>query len=66
MHSQQEAVSFFATSILGGETVIGKGSVIGGNAFITESVPAGTRVSVKNPELSFSTKKKHSADELPR
>ena len=49
-----------------GETVIGKGSVIGGNAFITESVPAGTRVSVKNPELSFSTKKSHNKEELPR
>ncbi len=49
---------YSSASILGGETVIGKGSVIGGNAFITESVPAGTRVSVKNPELSF-TEKSH-------
>lgn len=48
---------YSSASILGGETVIGKGSVIGGNAFITESVPAGTRVSVKNPELKFTDKK---------
>ena len=34
-------------SILGGETVIGEGSVIGANAFITASVPAGSRVSMK-------------------
>lgn len=40
-------------SILGGETVIGSGSIIGGSAFIIESVPANTRVSVKNPELTF-------------
>lgn len=44
-------------SILGGETVIGKGSVIGGNAFITSSVAPGTRVSVTNPELTFTSKK---------
>lgn len=45
------------TSILGGETVIGKGVVIGGNAFITESVPAGSRVSVKTPEITITEKK---------
>jgi len=44
-------------SILGGETVIGKGVVIGGNAFITESVPDGSRVSVKNPEITITEKK---------
>ncbi len=37
-------------SILGGETVIGRDSVIGGNAFITRSVPAGSRVSIKNQD----------------
>lgn len=37
-------------SILGGETVIGRDSVIGGNAFITRSVAAGSRVSIKNQE----------------
>lgn len=47
---------YSSASILGGETVIGKGSVIGGNAFITGSVPPGTRVSVKNPELKFTEK----------
>ncbi|WP_026834662.1 serine O-acetyltransferase EpsC [Eubacterium xylanophilum] len=31
-------------SILGGETVIGANSVIGGNAFITESVPADSKI----------------------
>ena len=48
---------YSGASILGGETVIGKNSVIGGNAFITQSVPADTRVSVKNPELSFRNSK---------
>lgn len=38
-------------SVLGGETVIGEGSVIAGNAFITESVPAHSRVTLKNQEI---------------
>ena len=42
-------------SILGGDTVIGDNSVIGGNTFITSSVPADTRVSVKNPEMEYKT-----------
>lgn len=44
---------YSGASILGGETVIGAGAVIGGNAFITASIPAGTRVSIKNQELSM-------------
>lgn len=44
---------YSGASILGGETVIGEGVVIGSNAFITSSVPDGTRVIIKNPELQF-------------
>lgn len=44
---------YSGASILGGETVIGEGAIIGSNAFITSSVPGGTRVSIKNPELQF-------------
>ncbi|MCD8012725.1 MAG: serine acetyltransferase [Lachnospiraceae bacterium] len=44
---------YSGASILGGETVIGTGAIIGSNAFITSSVPAHTRVSIKNPELQF-------------
>ena len=40
-------------SILGGETVIGHDVVVGGNVFITSSIPAGARVSLKNQELVF-------------
>ena len=42
-------------SILGGDTLIGDNSVIGGNTIITSSVPADTRVSVKNPEMEYKT-----------
>ncbi|MDR1506363.1 MAG: serine O-acetyltransferase [Treponema sp.] len=35
---------YSGATILGGDTVIGRDSVIGGNVWITESVPAGSRV----------------------
>ena len=57
---------YSGASILGGETIIGHDSVIGGNAFITKSVPAGARVSIKNPELrvNFSSDKPVQQTEL--
>ncbi len=45
---------YSGASILGGETVIERDVVIGGNAFITKSIPAGTTVTVKNQESSYS------------
>ncbi len=45
-------VTIYANStVLGGETVIGEYTIIGGNTFITESIPANTKVSIRNPEL---------------
>lgn len=44
---------YSGASILGGKTIIGHDSVIGGNSFIVSSVPANTKVSIKNPELNF-------------
>jgi len=44
---------YSGSTILGGETVIGENAVIGGNTFITESIPAGSRVSFKAPELTI-------------
>lgn len=42
-------------SILGGDTIIGENTVIGGNAFITSSISANTRVSMKNLEMEYKT-----------
>ncbi|MEX0775052.1 MAG: hypothetical protein WD042_04980 [Phycisphaeraceae bacterium] len=42
--------------ILGGETVIGKGATIGGSVFLTSSVPAGSTITMKPPELKVSNK----------
>ena len=50
---------YSGASILGGETVVGKDVVVGGNAFITKSIQAGARVSIKNQELSCNYDAEH-------
>jgi serine O-acetyltransferase len=48
----EDDVTIYANAIvLGGDTVIGRGAVIGGSAFLTESVPPGHRVVVEAPKL---------------
>ncbi|WP_394273695.1 serine O-acetyltransferase EpsC [Butyricicoccus sp.] len=49
---EDDVTIYSNVSILGGQTVIGKGCTIGGSAFITSSIPPFSRVSVKNPELT--------------
>lgn len=41
---EDEVTVYAGASIHGGETVIGRGSVIGGNVWLTHSVPPGTRI----------------------
>lgn len=45
---------YSGTSVLGGNTIIGDDVTIGGNAFIVNSISAGMKVNVKNPELQYS------------
>lgn len=54
---------YSGASILGGETRIGEGSIIGGNAFVTRSVPPHTRVSIRDPDLEFHRDKTDTMDE---
>ena len=50
----EDNVTIYANAcVLGGDTVVGEGSVIAGSAFLTESVPAGSRVSLKDQNLSI-------------
>ncbi len=42
---EDDVVVYAHATILGGETVIGRGSIIGGNVWVTASVPANSRVS---------------------
>jgi serine O-acetyltransferase len=43
---EDDVIIYANATILGGQTVIGRGAVVGGNAWITYSVPAGIRVGV--------------------
>ncbi len=51
---EDDVIIYSGATILGGETVIGAKATVGGNVWITESVEAGTKVIIKNPDLSFS------------
>jgi serine O-acetyltransferase len=44
---EDDVVLYAQATILGGETTIGKGSIIGGNVWLTESVPAQSKVFYK-------------------
>ena len=53
----KDGVTLYANAIvLGGETVVGENSVIGGSVFVTSSVPPNSLVTFKPPELRVKTK----------
>jgi serine O-acetyltransferase len=43
-------------SVLGGDTIIGEGSVIGGNVWLTQTIPPYTRVTIDAPSLQLHQK----------
>jgi serine O-acetyltransferase len=47
---EDNVVIYAGATILGGDTTIGEGSIIGGNVWLTESVPAGSRVVQGDPK----------------
>jgi serine O-acetyltransferase len=58
------ATLYANATVLGGQTVVGEGSVIGGSVFLARSVPARSRVSLKEPELRVATRDGSEADAL--
>jgi len=54
---EDEVIVYSNTTILGGDTIIGARSVIGGNIWLTESVDPDTKVLLKRPQLIYSNKK---------
>jgi len=48
---EDDVIIYANATILGGDTVIGARSIIGGNVWITHSVPQDTEVFLKKPEL---------------
>ena len=52
---EDDVVVYAGATILGGDTIIGHGSVIGGNVWLTHSVPPNTRVLQESPGLRIIT-----------
>lgn len=52
---EDDVIVYAGATILGGDTVIGRGSVIGGNVWLTHSIPAGTRVLQEKSKLRIIT-----------
>jgi serine O-acetyltransferase len=48
---EDDVVIYAGATVLGGDTLIGKGSIIGGNVWLTHSVPPGTKVLIAEPQL---------------
>jgi serine O-acetyltransferase len=50
---EDNVIIYSGATILGGETIIGANTTIGGNVWLTESVPANTRVMLEAPKLVY-------------
>ncbi|MCI5209510.1 MAG: serine acetyltransferase, partial [Candidatus Electrothrix sp. ATG2] len=50
---EDDVIIYANTTILGGETVIGARSIVGGNVWLTKSVGPDTKVLLKQPELVY-------------
>jgi len=55
---------YAGATILGGETVIGEGCTIGGNVFITSSVPPHNQVSAEPPKLKYRDRRARAKGEI--
>lgn len=52
---EDNVIIYANATILGGDTVVGEGATVAGNTFVTESIPAGAKVSSMLPELNVRT-----------
>ena len=50
---EDDVVVYAGATILGGDTLVGRGSVIGGNVWLTTSVPADSRVTLSRGQLGY-------------
>ena len=54
---EDDVIIYANATILGGDTIIGSRSIVGGNVWLTESVGPDTKVLLKQPELVYLGKK---------
>ena len=50
---EDDVIIYAGATILGGNTVIGQRSVVGGNVWLTRSVPPDTKVFIESPRLIY-------------
>ena len=55
---EDDVVVYAGATILGGDTVVGRGSVIGGNVWLTTSVPPHSRVTLSRDQLAYEITRK--------
>ncbi len=55
---EDDVIIYANASILGGETVVGARSIVGGNVWLTQSIDPDTKVVLKQPELIYIGKSK--------
>jgi serine O-acetyltransferase len=53
---ENNVVLYANATVLGGQTVVGAGSEVGGSVFLTKSVPGNSVVKMKSPDLRVRTK----------
>jgi serine O-acetyltransferase len=58
---EDDVIIYSGATLLGGETVVGRGSTIGGNVWLTHSVPPNSIVMTKEPGLVVADKKQRKA-----
>ena len=61
---EDDVIIYSGATILGGDTTIGARSVIGGNVWLTQSIPPDTTGSLEAPRLTYKSKNKKSALEM--
>lgn len=54
---EDDVIIYANATILGGKTVVGTRSIVGGNVWLTQSIGADTKVLLKQPELVYLGKK---------
>jgi serine O-acetyltransferase len=50
---EDDVIIYSGATILGGDTVIGTRSIVGGNVWLTKSIPPDTKVLLDEPRLVF-------------
>jgi serine O-acetyltransferase len=61
----EDDVTIYAEATILGDVVIGKGAVIGGNVWVKESVPAGVTVTLSNPDLVYTNRRRKGTRPAP-